>query len=82
MPNAAEKIVLDLETQRSFDQVEGRNPKLLGVSVVGIYSYKHNQFKVFPEKEQKKVLDFIYLMESRLFVTYLSTGEVLLIFKI
>jgi hypothetical protein len=28
----AEKLVLDLETQRDFNEVEGRKPELLGVS--------------------------------------------------
>lgn len=34
-----EKIVLDIETQRGFSEVEGRKPELLGISVVGIYRY-------------------------------------------
>jgi len=29
-----ERLVLDLETQRDFNEVEGRKPELLGVSVV------------------------------------------------
>ena len=35
-----DKLVLDLETQREFNEVEGRKPELLGVSVVGVYSYQ------------------------------------------
>jgi len=45
-------IVLDLETQKSFDEVGGReNFHLLRVSVVGIYSYKHDEFRTFTEWE-------------------------------
>lgn len=54
-----EKLVLDLETKKSFEEVEGRNPKLLGVSVVGIYSYKDDQFKVFPEEDIGLLLPYL-----------------------
>jgi len=30
-----ERLVIDLETQREFAEVEGRRPELLGVSVAG-----------------------------------------------
>ena len=46
-----ERLVLDLETQRDFAEVEGRKLELLGVSVVGIYSYEQNQFDAYPEAE-------------------------------
>ena len=39
-----ERLVLDLETQREFSEVEGRKPELLGVSVVRVYSYEQNRF--------------------------------------
>ncbi len=45
-------IVLDLETQKSFDEVGGReNLHLLRVSVVGIYSYNQDLFRTFTEWE-------------------------------
>jgi DEAD/DEAH box helicase domain-containing protein len=45
-------IVLDLETQKSFDEVGGRsNLRLLRVSVAGIYSYKQDAFRTFTEWE-------------------------------
>ena len=47
----AERLVLDLETQREFSEVEGRKPELLGVSLVGIYSYASNQYEAFLEPE-------------------------------
>ena len=61
--NRPEKIVLDLETKKSFNEVEGRNLELLGVSVVGIYSYKDNQFKVVTEKEIKQLLPYLQRAE-------------------
>jgi len=45
------KVVLDLETQKSFDEVGGRKMHLLRVSVVGIYSYFNNKYITFEEKE-------------------------------
>ena len=43
-------LVLDLETQKSFDDVGGRgNLHLLRVSVVGLYSYQQDRFRTFTE---------------------------------
>ncbi len=47
----ADKIVLDLETQKSFDEVEGRHPSLLKISVVGIYRYATDEYLTFEESE-------------------------------
>ena len=46
-----EKLVLDLETQREFNEVEGRKPELLGVSVVGLYSYEENRYDAYLEAD-------------------------------
>ena len=46
-----EKLVLDLETQRDFNEVEGRKPELLGASVVGIYSYEANRYDAYLEAD-------------------------------
>jgi len=46
-----ERLVLDLETQREFAEVEGRRTDLLGVSVVGIYRYEANQYEAYLEAE-------------------------------
>ena len=44
------RIVLDIETQKSFDEVGGReNFHLLKVSVVGIYSYLKGEYMTFEE---------------------------------
>lgn len=46
------RIVLDLETKRSFDEVGGRNhAEKLGVSVVGLYNYDNNEYRCFQEHE-------------------------------
>ena len=46
-----ERLVLDLETQRDFNEVEGRKPELLGVSVVGVYSYEENRYDAYLEAD-------------------------------
>lgn len=52
----ADKIILDLETKKSFNEVGGQyNYHLLGVSVVGLYSYNDNQYRVFREAEFKEL---------------------------
>ena len=45
------RIVLDLETQKSFQEVEGRQPSLLKISLVGIYEYATGQYRAFLEHE-------------------------------
>lgn len=49
-----DRIVLDLETQKEFAEVEGRKPELLGVSVLGIYSYAENRYDAFMEADLEK----------------------------
>jgi DEAD/DEAH box helicase domain-containing protein len=49
---AANKIVLDLETQKSFDEVGGFGKNhLLKISVVGVYSYLDNKYHCFTEDQ-------------------------------
>ncbi|HMQ02039.1 MAG TPA: ribonuclease H-like domain-containing protein [Candidatus Doudnabacteria bacterium] len=46
------KIVLDLETQKSFEEVGGRGKNhLLKVSVCGIYDYIRDVYEVYEEHE-------------------------------
>lgn len=50
------KIVLDLETQKSFEEVGGFGKNhLLKVSVVGLYSYPLNKYFCFPENQIYRV---------------------------
>lgn len=52
----SEKLVLDLETQKEFSEVEGRKPELLGVSVVGVYSYETNRYDAYLEADLRDKL--------------------------
>lgn len=46
------KIVLDLETQKSFEEVGGRGKNhLLKVSVCGIYDYARDVYEMYEEKD-------------------------------
>ncbi len=50
------KIVLDLETQKSFEDVGGFGKNhLLKVSVCGIYSYRDNKYSCFEENQLYKL---------------------------
>lgn len=45
------EIVLDLETQNSFEDVGEHNPRLLKISVVGTYFYHEDKYRIFMENE-------------------------------
>ena len=63
------KIVLDLETQKSFDEVGGRSKNhLLRVSVAVAYSYPQNKFLVFEEDKIHKLGEL--LQEADLVIGY------------
>ena len=47
----ADKLVIDLETQKDFNEVEGRKLELLGVSVAGVYSYDENRYDAYLEAD-------------------------------
>ena len=44
-------IVIDLETQKTFDEVGGRNFEELLISVMGVYRYSHDQYECYLEQE-------------------------------
>jgi len=44
-------IVLDLETQKTFDEVGRQNLHKLKVSVVGIYDFQDEQFQAYEESQ-------------------------------
>ena len=50
-----ERLVLDLETQKDFQEVEGRKLELLGVSVVGLYSYQEDRYDAYVEADLPKL---------------------------
>lgn len=50
------KIVLDLETQKLFEEVGGRGKNhLLKISVVGIYDYSTDKYQIYREHEIPKL---------------------------
>ena len=56
----ADKIVLDLETKKSFEEVGGDiNKDQLGVSLCGVYSYDRDQFRAFKEEEFKELGEWL-----------------------
>jgi len=44
-------LVIDLETQKTFDEVGGRNYQDLLISVMGVYRYSSEQFECYLEHE-------------------------------
>ncbi len=55
------KIVLDLETQKSFEDVGGFGKNhLLKISVVGVYSYTKDKYFTFTEDQIYKLGEMLY----------------------
>ncbi|MDO8519221.1 MAG: ribonuclease H-like domain-containing protein [Deltaproteobacteria bacterium] len=49
---ADRRVVLDLETKKTFDEVGGRDRMdQLGITVVGVYNYATEEYLTFEEKE-------------------------------
>ncbi len=50
------KIVFDLETKKTFDEVGGhQNAHLLGMSVCGVYDYESGKYQAYKESEIKEL---------------------------
>ena len=63
------RLVLDLETKKTFDDVGGRNNhEKLGVSVVGIYNYDNNEYRCYLEHEFGELQNL--LIDSSLIVGF------------
>jgi len=52
-------IVLDLETQKLFSEIDRGKRHLLRVSVVGVYDYGQKNYFIFEEKEISKLEPFL-----------------------
>lgn len=53
-------VVLDIETERSFDEIRGRNNLAdLGVTVVGTYDYKTDSYYAFERHEFGELADLL-----------------------
>ncbi len=48
-------VVLDLETQKLFSEIDRNKRHLLKVSVVGVYDYRTQSYNTFEEKEISKL---------------------------
>ena len=60
------ELVLDLETEKEFREVGGRdNVHLLGVTVVGIYDYNTDKFSAFEQSEFSALIK-LFSVTSRL----------------
>ena len=56
----SDKLVLDLETKQSFDEVGGfHNTAKLDVSLCGVYSYERDQYRAFKEPEFAELGDWL-----------------------
>lgn len=67
------RIVLDLETKRTFDDVGSRNAhEKLGISVVGIYRYETNTYECYLESELGQLQNL--LIDSSLIIGYNHIG--------
>ncbi|HBF12997.1 MAG TPA: helicase [Deltaproteobacteria bacterium] len=54
------RVVLDLETKKTFDEVGGREHiDQLGISVVGIYDYECSKYRTYEEKELGQLQNFL-----------------------
>jgi hypothetical protein len=48
------QVVLDLETQKIFDEIGSRNPADLGISVAGVYFYEPSERRISHLGRRKK----------------------------
>ncbi|MCP5464016.1 MAG: ribonuclease H-like domain-containing protein [Deltaproteobacteria bacterium] len=63
------RIVLDLETKKTFDEVGGRNAlDKLGISVVGIYRYETGKYETYLEEDFGKLQNL--LIDSSLIIGF------------
>lgn len=54
------RVVLDIETKKTFDEVGGRDHlNQLGVTVVGIYEYATQEYRIYEEKEMGQLQNFL-----------------------
>lgn len=67
------RVVLDLETKRTFDEVGGREHlDQLEVTVVGVYDYATDDYRIYEESEMGKLQNF--LINSSLIIGFNHVG--------
>src|SRR3989344_5666488 len=64
----AQPVVIDVETQFSFRDVGGFDPRKLKVSVAGIYDYAADKYLAFEEKELPRL--FAYLENASVIIGF------------
>lgn len=57
VPRGGEVLVLDLETQRAFDEVPDRRADRLGLSVAVVWSYQEAAFTTYWEQDAQALLE-------------------------
>lgn len=55
IPFMRKEVVLDIETQNTFQDVGAYNPSLLSVSLVGVYFYETDTYEAFLEADLPKL---------------------------
>lgn len=63
-------VVFDIETRESFSEVGQYNPEKLSISVVGAYSYLHDQYQTFFDADLNKL--WAWLENAELIVGFNS----------
>jgi len=59
------KLVLDVETKKTFQEVGGKNQThKLGISVVGVYDYQNDAFMTFTEETMEDMETLVMKAES------------------
>ena len=53
------KLIFDIETKNSFQEVGSNNPADLDISVVCVYDYKSDQYNSYLEKDFKNLWPII-----------------------
>lgn len=49
------EVIFDIETQNTFQDVGARDTDLLKISVVGVYTYRDDQYRIYTEEELPKL---------------------------
>lgn len=62
------KIVFDIETSNTFQEVGSNNPADLSISVVGVYDYSNDSYQAFVQEEFGKLWPI--LENAEMFITF------------
>lgn len=68
----AKPIIFDVETKKSFNEVDDKRPELLGISLVGVYSYDRDEYRAFREHEFEEM--FSWFERASMLIGYNSNA--------